>query len=163
MPSVLKVAAPATDSQVVRDLRGRRPGAELRDGCAPEGGVSEVVRPAAIVPEEAARSILVEMALRDVEGGGVWRSEPTLWTRYDRPWRGPDDPGGAQVVGTVNVAYGTPTRYEITVYRVTVTHAGVGLGWTLQALTDEALGFGGLTLADCPRAVLAPPPRPFTH
>jgi len=34
-------------------------------------------------------------------------------------------------------------------------------GWTVESLCDEALGFGGLTLATCPRADLKPPPKPF--
>ena len=49
-----------------------------------EGVVSEVIRPAAIIPEESARAVLVELALRDVQNGGVWQSEPSLWSRYDR-------------------------------------------------------------------------------
>ena len=51
-----------------------------------EGVVSEVIRPAAIIPEDSARAVLVELALRDVQNGGHWRSEPTLWSRYDGPW-----------------------------------------------------------------------------
>ncbi len=125
--------------------------------------VSEVIRPAAIVPEDAARAILVEMALRDVQHGGLWQSEPNLWTRYDRPWHGPRNDTGAEAIGTVHVAYGTPTKYEITIYRVTLTEVGTADGWTLTSLTDEALGYGHLTLADCPRAVMAPPPKPYRH
>ncbi|MEZ5159179.1 MAG: hypothetical protein R2687_10140, partial [Candidatus Nanopelagicales bacterium] len=34
--------------------------------------ITEIIRPAAIVPEEAARSILVELALRDTNNGGLW-------------------------------------------------------------------------------------------
>jgi hypothetical protein len=59
------------------------------------------------------------------------------------------------------VAYGTPTRYEITIYRVTVTKFGNEQGWTVTTLCDEALGFGGLDLANCPRAALSDPPKPF--
>ncbi|SDQ04297.1 hypothetical protein SAMN05428996_0109 [Quadrisphaera sp. DSM 44207] len=126
-----------------------------------EGAVSEVIRPAAIVPEEAARAVLVELALRDVQNGGVWQSEPNLWSRYDRPWHGLANPAGAALIGTIQVAYGTPTKYEITVYRVTVTRLGVDSGWNVESLTDEALGYGGITLASCPRATLAAPPKPF--
>lgn len=133
------------------------------DAASAGGGVSRVVRPAAIVPEEAARAVLVEMAVRDVQNGGLWQSEPNLWTRYDRPWHGATNDAGAEVLGTIHVAYGTPTKYEITIYRVTVTHVGVAHGWSLESLSDEALGFGGLTLDQCPRATLAPPPRPFTY
>ena len=66
-------------------------------------------------------------------------------------------------MGTIHVTYGTPTKYEITLYRVTVTAAGVADGWTVASLTDEALGFGGLTLAECPRAMVNAPPRPYTY
>ena len=59
------------------------------------------------------------------------------------------------------MAYGTPTRYEITIYRATVTRRGTELGWSVTNLCDEALGFGGLDLATCPRATLQAPPKPF--
>jgi hypothetical protein len=127
-----------------------------------DGVVEEVIRPAAILPEEAARLVLVELALRDIDAGGTWRASPTVWHRYDRP-RDADDPTPmeARLVGTLQVAYGTPTRYEITIYRATVTRLGTEAGWTVESLCDEALGFGGLTLATCPRAGLNPPPKPF--
>jgi hypothetical protein len=128
-----------------------------------EGVVSQVIRPAAIVPEEAARAVLVELALRDVQNGGVWQSEPQLWSLYDRPWHGYDNPTGAELIGSIQVAYGTPTKYEITIYRVTVTRFGTENGWTVNSLTDAALGFGGLTLDECPRATLQAPPKPFTY
>jgi hypothetical protein len=126
-----------------------------------EGVVSEVIRPAALIPEESARAVLVELALRDVQNGGVWHSEPSLWSRYDRPWRGYGAPGDAELIGTIQVAYGTPTKYEITIYRVIVTRYGTDAGWTVAGLCDEALGFGGLDLADCPRASLSVPPKPY--
>ena len=126
-----------------------------------EGVVTEVIRPAAIVPEEAARAVLVELALRDVQNGGLWLSDPSRWARYDSPWPAPGHPGEAQLVGTIQVAYGTPTRYEITIYRATITRRGTQLGWTVMKLCDEALGFGDLDLATCPRASLAAPPKPF--
>jgi hypothetical protein len=128
-----------------------------------EGVVSQVIRPAAIVPEEAARAVLVELALRDVQNGGVWQSEPQLWSLYDRPWHGYDNPAGAELIGSIQVAYGTPTKYEITIYRVTVTRFGTQNGWTVDSLTDAALEFGGLTLAECPRATLMAPPKPFNY
>jgi hypothetical protein len=125
-----------------------------------EGMVSEVLRPAAIIPEESARSILVELALRDVANGGVWASEPSLWSRYDRSWSGRGAPA-AELIGAIQMAFGTPTRYDITIYRVTLTRVGLAAGWTVSSLCDEALGFGGLDLASCPRATLGAPPKPF--
>jgi hypothetical protein len=126
---------------------------------APE--LSRVIRPAAVVPESAATRIVAALGERDVSCGGVWNASATLWQRYSAPWDGPGSTRGTAVlVGTVAVAYGTPVRHHITVYRVTITDAGSALGWTVDQLCDEALGFGGLSLADCPRAELAAPPVP---
>src|SRR5919107_1865011 len=128
-----------------------------------EGTVSEVIRPAAIVPEEAARAVLVELALRDVQNGGVWQSEPQLWSLYDRPWHGYDNPAGAELIGNIQVAYGTPTKYEITLYRVTITQFGHANAWTVELLSDEALGYGGAsppptTPPAAPSPCSGPPP-----
>jgi len=126
--------------------------------------VTEVIRPSAVLPEAAVRAVLVEMALRDVNAQGRWHARPAEWRRYDRPWPAPGEQADrpeANLLGSIKVAYGTPTRYEITIYRATITAAGTQQGWTVERLCDEALGFGGLTLATCPRTNLAPPPRPF--
>jgi hypothetical protein len=141
------------------------PGTEQHERSDPAlaatDGMWEVIRPAAIVPEHAARRVLVELARRDLTNGGEWQSEPQLWSRYDGPLTEAADP--PELMGTIHVTYGTPTKYEITLYRVTVTAAGVGEGWTVASLTDEALGFGGLSLAECPRATVITPPRPYTY
>ena len=127
-----------------------------------EGVITQVIRPAAVIPEEAARSVLMQLALRDVRIGGVWDVEPNVWRRFDTPWEmGTADHGGSELMGTIQIAYGVPTRYEITLFRATITREGTAAGWTVEALCDEALALGGLTLASCPRADLAPPPRPF--
>ena len=123
--------------------------------------ITEVIRPAAIVPEEAARAILSGMSGASVYAEGHWLAEPSRWVRYDQPWEGPGLPGDAVRLGTLQVAYGTPTKYEITVYQVTITLAGQEAGYSVQSLCDEALGYGDLTLAQCPRAALAAPPKPF--
>ncbi len=125
-------------------------------------GTSAVIRPAAIVPEDSARTILVELSLQDVRRGGLWLAAPSAWTRYDRPWSTLTDPGDAMPIGTLHVAYGTPTRYDITIYRVTLTAVGAGAGWSVASLSDAALAPGGLSLATCPRAALSPPPKPFS-
>lgn len=131
------------------------------DEAYDEGVVTEVIRPAAIVPEEAARAILVELSLNSVHADGLWLAEPSRWTRYEQPWPGerPEDATG--LVGSLQIAYGTPTKYEITIYRVMISKLGSALGFTVETLCDEALGFGDLTLAACPRAALTAPPRPF--
>ena len=130
---------------------------------ADEGSVSEVIRPAAVIPEEAARSVLMELALRDVRVDGLWEAEPTVWRRFNKSFDGLNGtPGTAELIGTIQIAYGVPTRYEITIFRATITRVGTDQGWTVEALCDEALAYGGLSLATCPRADLKPPPPPFS-
>src|SRR5436305_11619562 len=111
-----------------------------------EGVVTEVIRPAAVVPEEAARAVLMQLALRDVRLGGLWDTEPALWRRFDRPWDNGgsnDDTEPSQLLGTIQVAYGVPTRYEITIFRATITRVGTEQGWTVEGLCDEALTYAG--------------------
>jgi hypothetical protein len=118
---------------------------------------SSVIRPAAVLPDSAAREVLVELAHADVRGGGCWATGPTLWQRYDRPWDGPDGgPGDAVLLGSLRVRYGTPTPYAITLYRAALTDLALEHGWTVEALADEVLALGGYTLAGCPRLDLAP-------
>jgi hypothetical protein len=126
-----------------------------------DAAVSEVIRPSAVLPEAAARRILAEMSMRDARSEGIWIAEPSRWDRYDMPWNGADGgAGSSQLLGSLQVMYGRPARYEITVFRATITSAGAASGWTVESLCDEAFAFGGLTLADCPRADLAGPPPP---
>jgi len=148
------VTAPVTDAAAALEMLS----AAVNDDFI----VTEVIRPAAVLPETAARAILAELALRDVRAEGQWLADPSTWQRYDRPWDGADGTAGsAQLMGELQVAYGTPTRYDVTVFRVTISRQGTAAGWTVASLCDEAFGFGGLTLASCPRAALNAPPRPF--
>jgi hypothetical protein len=128
-----------------------------------DGAVSEVIRPAAIVPEEAARKILASLTSRSIDNGGHWVATPRQWCRYDQP--GVDREGAAvgHLVGWIEAVYGASTRYEVTLYRVTITPVGTNAGWTVEKLCDEPLAYGGLTLASCPRAKMQPPPKPFRH
>jgi hypothetical protein len=133
----------------------------LVDGAVEEGVVSEVIRPAAVIPEEAARTVLMQLSIDDARVGGLWEAEPSAWRRFDKPWDGGGAPGSAELIGSIHIAYGVPTRYEITIFRATVTAFGTTNDWTVERLCDEALRHGGLSLATCPRADLKPPPRPF--
>lgn len=134
---------------------------DRHDAAYDDALMTEVNRPAAIVPEEAARIILVELSMNSVHAEGNWLAEPSRWSRYDRPWTGDGEAGAAGLVGIIQNAYGTPTKYQITIYRVMITRHGAELGWTIASLTDEALGFGGLSLDQCPRAAMNQPPKPF--
>ncbi|HET7310340.1 MAG TPA: hypothetical protein VFJ17_03350 [Mycobacteriales bacterium] len=125
------------------------------------GVVSEIIRPAAIVPEEAARQILATLQAQSLSKGGCWVATPRQWCRYDTS--GVDSLGRpiGELIGCIEAVYGATTRYEVTLYRVTVTPLGTATGWTVENLCDEPLSYGGLTLATCPRAQMQPPPKPF--
>src|SRR4051794_16888174 len=121
--------------------------------------LTKVIRPAAVVPEASAACIIEQLSTRDVARGGVWNVSATLWQRYSGAWDGiGGTTGTALLIGSIAVAYETPVRNHITIYRVTITPRGRDSGWTVEALCDEALGYGGLSLDACPRADLMTPP-----
>jgi hypothetical protein len=126
-----------------------------------DGAVSEVIRPAAIVPEHAAREILAALQARSVDAFGYWVATTRQWSRYDRPGVGPDGQPEGRLIGCIEAVHGQTTRYEVTLYRVTVTPVGTADGWTVESLCNEPLSYGGLSLATCPRAQMQPPPKPF--
>lgn len=122
----------------------------------------EVIRPSAVLSETHARLILSGLAANDVRNGGLWWTRVGVWRRYDAPWPGAaDGPGDSPHIGTISCVYDSPSRYCVTVFRVSMTAHGLQAGWTVSSLCDDAFGYAGLTLADCPRATLAPPPPPF--
>ncbi|HXR40947.1 MAG TPA: hypothetical protein VN738_00990 [Acidothermaceae bacterium] len=125
--------------------------------------VTEVIRPAAVLSELNAQRVLDGLRRDDVRSGGHWHAEPGCWRLFERPWKGRDERSAeaAGLIGSIQVAYGMPTRYEITIFRATVTVAGTRAGYTVESLCDAALGYADLTLATCPRIDMQPPPRPF--
>ena len=125
------------------------------------GAVSEVIRPAAVIPEEAARAILAALNADSIENGGHWVATTRQWYRYTAPGLDKGGTPAGRLIGCIEAVYGATTRYEVTLYRVTVTPVGTEAGWTVEKLCDEPLAYGGLTLASCPRAQLQPPPKPF--
>src|SRR4051794_29133418 len=125
------------------------------------GELTKVIRPAAVVPEASAARIIEQLSMRDVGRGGVWNVSPTLWQRYSGAWDGiGGTTGSAVLIGSIAVAYETPVRNHITIYRVTITEGGRDLGWTIEALCDEALGYGGVPVGARPRGRLLLPPAP---
>jgi hypothetical protein len=123
---------------------------------------TEVIRPAAVLMEAAAREILAGLAADDVREGGRWLTSPGVWQRYDRDWpEGSRDPGPAKHLGTIRSIYDSPQRYSVTIFRASITPEGLAEGWTVDSLCDDALKHAGLTLAECPRAALNPIPQPF--
>ena len=122
-----------------------------------------VIRPSAILDQGVARAVLAELESRDVSKGGVWSASPGLWQRYDRAWDGvAGTRGSAQLLGTIGAVYGTPNKYDITIYRVTVTQFGADNRWSVESLCDDALQYADLTLETCPRTALSTArPDPF--
>lgn len=122
-------------------------------------GTEQIIRPAAVLPEQSAAIIVSALSANDVSRGGVWNASVSVWQLYDRPWSGiAGTRGDAQLVGTIAVVYDSPQRHQITIYKAYVTDFGVTIGWSVESLCDAALSFAGLTLANCPRADLAAPP-----
>ena len=122
---------------------------------------NRVIRPAAVLPERAAREILAWLQTVDVSQGGCWSSGIGSIQRYSGPFDGPSGMrGSAVLLGSLHITWDT---YEATIYRVSVSDAGAALGMTVDSLCDEVLRVAGLTLASCPRAQLlaAPAADPF--
>lgn len=132
------------------------------NGRREEYAATEVIRPAAVLMESAAREILAGLADDDVRSGGHWVTSPGVWQRYDRPWgAGAKEPGESVHLGTVRSIYDSPQRYFVTIFRASITPEGLDAGWTVDSLCDDALKHASLTLADCPRAELGPTPPVF--
>ena len=120
-----------------------------------------VIRPAAVLPERAAREIMGWLADSDVTKGGCWAHDVSYIKRFSGPFDGPAGMrGSAELLGSLHITW---DRYTVTIYRVNVTDAGVARGLTVERLCDEVLRVAGLSLATCPRADLpaAPVPDPF--
>ncbi len=124
----------------------------------------EVIRPAAVLSETATRNILKALSEDDVRDGGHWWTRVGTWRRYDAPWSpGSDQPGEAVHIGTISSVYDSPSRYCVTIFRVSLTAYGLRQGWTTATLCNDAFQHADLTLNDCPRATLITPPRPLTE
>lgn len=120
--------------------------------------LNRVIRPAAVLPERAAREILSWLQTHDVSLGGCWSSAVGSVQRYSGPFDGPSGMRGTAVLlGSLHITWDT---YEATIYRVSITDAGAACGYTVDRLCDEVLRVANLTLASCPRANLLDAPRP---
>jgi hypothetical protein len=81
--------------------------------------------------------------------------------RFSGPFDGPSGMrGSAVLLGSIYITW---ERYQVTIYRVSITDQGAAAGLTVEQLCDEVLQVIGLSLATCPRASLgeAPAPDPF--
>ena len=114
--------------------------------------LDRVIRPAAVLPARAAREIIDWLGVQDVTQGGCWSAAIGSIQRYSGPFDGPSGMrGSAVLLGSLHTTWDT---YDVTIYRVNITEAGVKAGLTVDALCDEVLAVAGLTLSNCPRADL---------
>ena len=125
------------------------------------GQNERVIRPAAVLPDAAAREIMSWLADVDVTRGGCWMHDVSYIKRFSGPFDGiAGMRGSAVLLGSLHITW---EKYSVTIFRVNVTDEGVARGLTVDALCDQVLAVAGLTLATCPRAHLmhAPVPDPF--
>lgn len=122
---------------------------------------TRVIRPAAVLRERDARAVLGWLAQHDVTGGGCWAHDVGYIKKFTGPFDGASGMRGSSVL--LGSIYITWDHYDVTIYRVAITDAGVAAGLTVDRLCNEVLQVVGLTLANCPRATLvaAPAPDPF--
>ncbi len=117
-----------------------------------------VIRPAALLPDRAARDIMGWLARHDVTQGGCWAHDVSYIKRFSGPFDGlAGMRGSAVLLGSLHITW---DKYSVTIYRVNVTEAGLAHGYTVDRLCDEVLAVAGLSLATCPRADLASAPLP---
>ena len=113
-----------------------------------------------MLPIRTATTVVAALHRADVSKGGLWNATASVWQRYDLPWDGVGGSrGNSRLLGTIAVMYDSPTRHEVTIYRVTITTFGLDSGWTVGSICDDALKPGGLTLSQCPVVDLSVAPK----
>ena len=128
---------------------------------APSTASTRVIRPAAILADRDARAVMAWLGRHDVTAGGCWAHDVSYIKRFSGPFDGPSGMrGSAVLLGSIYITW---ERYQVTIYRVSITDEGAAAGLTVESLCDDVLHVVGLTLASCPRAQLveAPVPDPF--
>src|SRR3954454_20625276 len=126
--------------------------------CVGMASTERVIRPAAIIPEHAARQLMAWVAVHDVTHGGVWAHDIGYFKRFSGPFDGVGGMrGSAVLLGTIHVTW---DKYDVTIFRVSITEDGVAVEMTVEAACTDPLAHAALTRATCPRATLAPAPAP---
>jgi hypothetical protein len=136
------------------------PGVHAVAAARPEADY--IIRPAAVIPSQAARELVTWFARNSLEAGGLWNvgTHTGIWQRYDKVWNGAFGArGDSQLVGTIYVTYDMPRKHEVVIHRVQISDHGLMLGWTSTTLVDEVLAFVGLSIDTCPRDTSLPATR----
>jgi hypothetical protein len=139
-----------------------RPQLQLKPNAVAVPALSSQVRPALVLAERQARALLDAAAANDVSKGGLFTTTPACIQVWDRPWDGPDSPGAAVHLGSVDWSYDTPVKHYVTIYRAMVTAKGNDAGETTLSILGKVLSLTGIPLDGARVTMPAPPARdPF--
>ena len=129
----------------------------LKPNAVAVPALSSNVRPALVLAERQARSLLDAAAANDVTRGGLFSTSPACIQVWDRPWASDTDWGEAIHLGSVDWSYDTPVKHYVTIYRAMVTDAGHATGESTLSVLGRVLALTGIPL-DGARVTLAAPP-----
>jgi len=144
------VHAVELESQSHRSFRMTRPSAP---------STASQIRPAIVLPDREARTLLAAAEREDVSRGGCFSAGPAGVQVWSGPWNGAGGSHGtSEHLGSVDWSYDTPSRHYITVYRVLVTVTGVAAGYTSADVLKHVLDLAGLSAASEVALAMEPPP-----
>ena len=129
----------------------------LKPNAVAVPALASQVRPALVLAERQARSLLDAATANDVSRGGLFSTNPACIQVWDRPWDSITAPGEAVHLGSVDWSYDTPVKHYVTIYRAMVTDAGHANGETTLSVLGRVLSLTGIPL-DGARVTLAAPP-----
>ena len=129
----------------------------LKPNAVAVPALASQVRPALVLAERQARSLLDAAAANDVARGGLFTTNPACIQVWDRPWDATSGPGESVHLGSVDWSYDTPVKHYVTIYRAMVTDAGHATGETTLSILGRVLSLTGIPL-DGARVTLATPP-----
>src|SRR4051794_23193092 len=121
------------------------------------------IRPALVLAEADARQLIQAADSHGVRTGGHFLAGPLGIQLWSGPFDGPDGtPGSALHFGSIDWSYDTPVKHYATIYRSTVTTAGVNAGETTASVLARVLALCGIGAGGERVTVPIPPPRdPF--
>ncbi|HVE75093.1 MAG TPA: hypothetical protein VNA30_08440 [Mycobacteriales bacterium] len=143
------------EQPVHRSFRLTRPGSVARQSQ---------VRPALILPDRHARSLLAAAGRQDIAHGGCFSAGPAGVQLWSGPWDGTGGTsrGTAKHLGSVDWGWDTPVQRYVTIYRVFVTAGGVNAGETSESVLQRVMNLCGQALQDEQIGFMPPRPRdPF--
>ncbi len=122
------------------------------------------VRPALVLREREARSLLAAARARDVGVGGCFSAGPAGIQVWSGAFDGPGGSHGSALhLGSVDWIYDTPVRHYATIYRAMVTAQGLGQGHTTTTVLRAVLALTGMAVEGTRLTMAVPPPRDPFH